>query len=68
MGQALLETPGSGWSGGGLAGQAGRVLGLGRMPVDPGPGPGPSELGGPGIASSCEAAPRTGASPAHAGG
>lgn len=55
------ETPGGGWSGRGLAGQAGRVLGLGRGPADPGPGR--SELGGPGVASSCEAAPRTGASP-----
>ena len=62
------ETPGGGWSGRGLARQAGRVLGLGRGPADPGPGPGPSELGGPGVASSCEAAPRTGASPAPVSG
>ena len=46
----------------------GRCAGAGEGPVGPGPGPGPSELGGPGIASSCEAAPRTGALPAHVGG
>lgn len=30
-GRAFLETPGGGWSGGGLAGQTGGVLGLGRV-------------------------------------